>query len=176
MSEALHGIVAVFPSPETFLAALRRVREAGYESVEVNVPFAVEGMDEWLPGRPTPIARIILIAGLTGAAGAYFLQWYAAHDYPLNIGGRPLHSWPAFIPVTFELMVLSASLVGVGALLWLTGLPRLDHPLFAIAEFSRASQDRYFIGVRANDPQFQIGRVQELLASLAPELIAEVRA
>jgi hypothetical protein len=176
MSAVLHGLVAVFSSPEEFLAALRKVREGGYSAVEVNVPFAVEGMDEWLPGRPTPMARIVLLAGLAGAGGAFFLQWYAAHDYALNIGGRPLTSWPAFVPVTFELMVLTAALTGVGALFWLCGLPRLDHPLFALPGFERASQDRYFLGVRADDPRFEAGRVRELLASLAPETIAEVRA
>jgi hypothetical protein len=176
MSGPLHGVVAVFPTPGEFLTALRRVRESGYSAVEVNVPFAVEGMDEWLPGRPTPVAAVVLAAGLIGGAGAYFLQWYAARDYPLNAGSRPLHSWPAFVPVTFELTVLAAALAGVAALLWLCRLPRLDHPLFAMTGFARASQDRYFLGVRADDPHFHAGRVRALLESFAPEALEEVRA
>ena len=174
MNADLHGVVAMFPTPERFLGALRQVRAAGFVAVEANVPFAVEGMDEHLPGPPTPMARIVLAAGLTGAAGGYFLQWYATRDYPLNIGGRPVHSWPAYIPVTFELTVLTACLVGVLALLWLMGLPRLDHPLFALPEFARASQDRYFLGIRGDDPQFNPGRVHDLFASLGAESITEV--
>ena len=175
MGARLHGVVAAFASPESFIAALRQVRQAGYSAVEVNVPFAVEGMDEWLPGKPTPIARIMLIGGIAGAGGGYFLQWFAAHDYPLNVGGRPLNSWPAFVPVTFETTVLVAALAGVGALLWLCGLPRLDHPLFEVPGFGRASQDRYFVGVRATDPRFDQARVRALLDALAPESVAEVR-
>jgi hypothetical protein len=176
MNAELHGIVAGFSAPGNFLHALREVRRAGYSAVEVNVPFAVEGMEEWLPGPPTPIARFVLAGALTGAAGGYFLQWYAARDYPLNVGGRPLHSWPSFIPVTFELTVLTAALAGVAGLLWLTRLPRLDHPLFTLPEFARATQDRYFLGVRADDPRFEAERVRTFLAALHPETIAEVPA
>src|SRR4029077_13526950 len=85
MNPELHGLVASFATPDEFLAALRRVRREGYSAIEVNVPFAVEGMDEWLPGRPTPIARIVLAGALVGASGGYFLQWFAARDYPLNV-------------------------------------------------------------------------------------------
>jgi len=122
------------------------------------------------------MARLVLAAGLIGAGGGFFLQWFATRDYPLNVGGRPVFSWPAFVPVTFELTVLTAALVGVGALLWLSRLPRLDHPLFALPVFARATQDRYFLGVRAADPRFDRRRVRELLASLHPESITEVPA
>lgn len=175
MNEDLHGVSARFATPEAFLDALRRVREAGYSEVEVNVPFNVEGMAEWLPGKPAPMAKIVLIAGLLGMSGGYFLQWYAAHDYPVDVGGRPLNSWPAFIPVTFELTVLTAAIVGVLALLWLAGLPRLHHPVMATPQFERATQDRFFLCVRADDRRFDAGRVRELLRSLEPEEITEVR-
>lgn len=175
MSGRLHGIVAGFDSPEAFLAGLRRVREAGYAAVEVNVPFAVAGMDEWLPGPASPLARVMLLAGLAGAAAGYSLQEFAAHNYPLDVGGRPLDSWPAFVPVTFEFAVLTAALVGVAAWFWLCGLPRLDHPLFSVPEFARASQDRYFVGVRSSDPRFDAAAVAELLAAAGPEFVREVR-
>lgn len=175
MTAPLHGIVAIFATPDAFVAGLRQVRQRGYSAVEVHVPFAVEGMDEWLPGRPTPIARIVLLAALSGGAGGFFLQWYATRDYPLDVGGRPVLSWPAFIPVTFELTVLTAAVTGVIALFWLCGLPRLDHPMFGLAQFARASQDRYFLGVRADDPRFDRDRVIELLGTLGPESVAEVR-
>ncbi len=174
MKPPLHGVVATFPSPEAFLAALQHAREAGYSRIEANVPFAVEGMEEFLPAKPTPVAKFVLAGGLLGATGGYFLQWYAARDYPLNVGSRPLHSWPAFIPITFELTVLTAALVGVGALLWLCGLPRLDHPLFSVTDFARASQERFFLGVLADDPAFEAREVRAFFALLKAESIEEV--
>lgn len=174
MNAAGSGLVAMFCTPEEFLEALRRTRAAGYTRVEVNVPYAVEGMTELLPGKPTPMARIVLIAGLTGASGGYFMQWYAARDYPIDVGGRPLHSWPAFVPVTFELMVLAAAVAGCFALLWLTRLPRLDHPLFAIPEFRRATQDRFFLSISADDPRFQPGPTRIFLQAAGAELVTEV--
>ena len=173
MSRELYGLVATFASPESFLRGLRAVRENGYSDVEANVPFAVEGMDEWLPGRPTPIARVVLAAALAGAGFGYFLQWYAVHDYPINVGGRPLNSWPAFIPVTFELTVLFSALAGVAALLWLTGLPRLHHAFFQFRDYERASQDRFIVCLRSQDPRFDLTRVRELFGTLGAESVTE---
>jgi hypothetical protein len=171
----LHGIVAMFATPDAFLGALRRAREGGFSALEVNVPFAVGGMDELLPGRRTPMAGVVLAGGLLGAGGGYLMQWFAARDYALNVGGRPLHSWPAFVPVTFELGVLCASLAGVGALLWLCRLPRLDYPMFRWAEFARASQDRFFVCIRADDPRFDTDAARELFKRVGAEWIEEVR-
>ncbi len=176
MKPELHGVAASFTTPESFLEALRAMRRAGYLDVEVNVPFAVEGMEEWLPGRPTPIARVVLIAALAGAAGGYFMQWYAARDYALNIGGRPLHSWPAFVPITFELSVLTGAVIGVLGLLWLARLPRLDYPLFQVPEFVRATQDRFFVGIKASDARFDPEKIRAEFATLHPETIVEVPA
>ncbi|QYM78803.1 DUF3341 domain-containing protein [Horticoccus luteus] len=176
MSAALHGVAACFTTPDEFLAALEGVRTAGYDRVEANVPFAVEGMDELLPGPRTPMARIVLIAGLIGGGGAYFMQWFAARDYAYDVGSRPLHSWPAFVPVTFELTILTATIIGVLGLLWLAGLPRLDHPMFAAPGFERASQDRYFLCVRADDPQFNAADLAALFHTFKAELVAEVPA
>ena len=169
-----HGVLAMFPTPDAFLDALRRVREAGYRTIEVNVPFAVEGMDELLPGKPTPMARLVVAAGVLGAGGGYFMQWFAARDYALNVGGRPLHSWPAFVPVTFELGVLCASLGGVAALLWLCRLPRIDWPLFRVKHFARATQDRFFVCVRADDPRFDVPALRALFEELRAEAVEEV--
>jgi hypothetical protein len=101
MNSESHGVVASFAESHVFIEALRRLKDAGYTQIEANAPFAVEELTELLPGKPTPIARIVLIAGIVGGTVGYFLQWYAARDYPLNVGGRPLNSWPAFVPVTF---------------------------------------------------------------------------
>ena len=174
MNADSHGIVASFTESHDFIKALRRLRDAGYTQIEANVPFAVEDLSELLPGKPTPIACIVLIAGIIGGTAGYFLQWYAAHDYPLNIGGRPLNSWPAFVPVTFELTVLTAAVVGVAALLWLCGLPRLDHPIFGATGFERASQDRFFLCVNSDDPKFDADDVSAVFRKLKPETCEEV--
>ncbi len=176
MNDALHGLLVRFASPGALLAALRRLRANGFTRIEVNTPHPVEGLDEFLPGKPTPIASAVLAGALLGGAGGYFLQWFAARDYPYNAGGRPLHSWPSFVPVTFELTVLAAALAGVGALFWLTGLPRLDHPVFAAAGFERASQDRYFVCVRADDPRYDREKLAALFTALGAETIEELAA
>ncbi len=168
------GLIACFVSPEELLAVLRRARAAGYTRIEAYTPFPVEGLGEMLPHASTPIGWIVFVAGLGGAGGAYALQYWATHDYPVNVGGRPLHSWPAFIPVTFELTVLAASLVGILALAWLCGLPRLHHPVFAVPGFERASQDRLFLLIRDDDPHFHPAETHAFLAAAAPESITEV--
>jgi hypothetical protein len=172
----LHGIVGRFGSGPTFREALREIRAAGFTRIEANMPFPVEGIEELWPAKPTPIARFVLFGALIGGGGGYFLQWFAARDYPLNVGSRPLHSWPAFVPVTFELAVLTAAVVGVGALLWLCGLPRLDHPILSTAEIERATQDRFFICIRADDPRFDAPAVRRLFESLDAERVEEVPA
>lgn len=149
-----HGLLAMYPTATVLADALRRLRAAGYTQFDVYLPYPDEEIDELLPAKPTPLGWIMLAAGLTGGAGAYFMQWYAAHDYPLNIGGRPLHSWPSFVPITFELTVLTASFFGALALFALARLPRLDHPLYQSPHFLRASQDRFFVCVRASEPRY----------------------
>ena len=118
----------------------------------------------------------MLLAGAAGASGGFFMQWFAARDYPLNVGGRPLNSWPAFIPITFELTVLTAALAGVIAFFWLAGFPRLHHPVFSDPRFKRASQDRFFICIRADDPLYGSDIVRRTLADAQAESVAEVLA
>jgi ActD protein len=168
------GLIARFATPDALLAAARHVRAAGYTRLDAYVPYGVDGLEEALPGKPTPIGWIMFAAGVVGAGGAYFMQWFAARDYPLNVGGRPLHSWPAFVPVTFELTVLTSAIVGVIALCWLCGFPRLHHPLFAVPGFERASQDRFFLRIGADDPLFRARETRAILAGFAPESIEEV--
>lgn len=143
-----------FERASALVRMLRRLREEGYSRVDVYTPYPDEEIDRLLPGRRSPVGWVMLAAGVAGGVGAYVLQWFATHDYPLNVGGRPLHSWPAFVPVTFELTVLSAAIAGVVALLWLARLPRLDGAVFADSRFWRASQDRFFLCVHADDPRF----------------------
>ncbi|HVU25831.1 MAG TPA: DUF3341 domain-containing protein [Opitutus sp.] len=176
MSRARPGLVARYETPHAFLAALRRVHDEGYTRLQAFTPYPVEGMDELLRLPPTPIAWIMGGAAILGSSGAYSLQYWATHDYPINVGGRPLNSWPSFIPITFELTVLTVSITGVVALLWLCGLPRLHHAVFHVPGFERASQDRFFLRVRADDPRFDAQQTRALLAATEPETIEEVPA
>lgn len=166
-------LLAMYPDVPTLVEAARRLRGAGCEDFEVFVPFPSEEVDEIIPGKRSPLGWVMLGAGIAAAAGAYFLQWYASHDYPLNVGGRPLHSWPAFIPVTFELTVLTSALVGVGALLWICGLPRLDYPTFNSPHFKRASQDRMFIYLRHSPSSLASHELRALLGGSA-EIVEEL--
>ena len=174
---ALYGLLAEFPSADSLCAAARHVRERGYTRVEAYSPFAIEGLDEIVGADKGWIAPLTLLGGLLGGAGTYFLQWYAAVvDYPIDIGGRPLHSWPAFIPATFEITILGAALAAVVTMLVANGLPRLHHPLFEVEEFELASRNRFFLCLPARDPVFAPGAARDLLEELRPLLVREVPA
>jgi hypothetical protein len=173
MSTGGSVILLEFDRAEALVRTLRELREAGYERLEVYSPYPSEEIDKLLPGRPTPIGWIVLFAALAGGVGAYGLQWFAAHDYALNVGGRPLHSWPAFVPVTFELTVLSAAIVGVLTLLWLARLPRLDHALEGELAFVRATQDRFVLCVDAADRRFTRVGFDKIAAAAAALSVTE---
>jgi hypothetical protein len=174
MNPPCHGLLAAFDSEESFRRALRSLRDAGCVLLDAYTPYPVEsGVPPW---AATPIGWIMLLAGAAGASGGFFMQWFAARDYPLNVGGRPLNSWPAFIPITFELTVLTAALAGVIAFFWLAGFPRLHHPVFSDPRFKRASQDRFFICIRADDPLYGSDIVRRTLADAQAESVAEVLA
>jgi hypothetical protein len=166
-------LLAEFRDPATLLDAARRARDAGWRGLDAHVPFAVEGLPEALGLRPTRLRRVMLAGGLAGGLVTYALQWYsAALAYPLDSGGRPLHSWPAFLVPTFEAVVLGAVLAGILGFLVATGLPRLHHPAFAAHGFERASQDRFFLAVA--DPAVDAARLAAALDGLGPLSIREV--
>lgn len=171
---ASYGMAGLFEHVEELLAALRGLRAAGYERLEVYAPWPVEEARELVPHRRSRVPLIMLITGLGGLAGAFLLQVWAAADYPLVVGGRPLFSWPAFVPVTFELTVLTASLCGLAGFLFLARLPRLDHPMFQHSAFERASQDAFFLCVRANDPRYDAQQTRRALAAQGATAIEEV--
>jgi hypothetical protein len=165
----LFGLMVEFLAPEDLLSATRTARQAGYRDMDAYTPYTVEGLATELGMRKTRIPSVVFIGGLVGAGFGFFMQYYAmAIDYPLNVGGRPYNSWPVYIPITFEVMVLVASLSAVIALLYLNGLPQPHHPLFYVPEFERASQDRFFLCIEATDPQFDRIATEQFLAGLNP--------
>lgn len=173
----LYGLLAEFDSTESLLEATRRVRAGGFTRVDAFAPFPVEGIDEALGFTKTRMPLLVLAGGLIGCAAGYGMQWYlTVKQHPLNIGGRPLHSWPAFIPVTFELTILAAALFAVLGMLALNGLPRPHHPLFEVEAFARASRDGYFLCVESSDPQFDAGAVRKLFEESGAKEVWDVPA
>ena len=168
-------LLAEFASAAQLLASVRRVRAAGYGRLDAFAPLAVEGLHEALGGRPSWAGVAMLAAGLLAAAGLYALEWLSAVQlYPLNVGGRPLHSWQVFTLVPFEVGVLAAAVAGFFAFLWSTGLPRLHHPLFAAEGFERASRDRFFLTVGALSSEAATSTARDLLLGLGAVSIREV--
>lgn len=163
----LYGLLAEFMAPETLVAAARAARAAGYRRMEAYSPYPVAGLAEALHYRRTFIPSIALVAGLLGCSGGFYMQYYMnAVDYALNVGGRPLNSWPAWIPITFELTVLSAVLATVIGMFALNGLPRLHHPLFSDAGFELSTRDRFFLCIEAADPKFDRQATKGFLQAL----------
>src|SRR6266540_3599466 len=171
----LYGLMAEFDSPADLLDAAQRAYEEGYRRMDAYTPFPVHGLAEALGFHRTRLPLLVLFGGIAGCIGGYCLQyWIAAIDYPLNVGGRPLNSWPAFIPVTFELTILVAALSAVLGMLALNGLPMPYHPLFNMPRFALATHDRFFLCIEARDPKFDRAETRRFLESVAVGEVAEV--
>ena len=171
----LYGLMAEFDSPEALIAAARRAYGAGYRKLNAYAPFPVHGLAEAVGHRGVRLPLIVLAGGVIGGVGGYLLQfWTMAIDYPINVGGRPLNSWPAFIPVTFETTVLCAALAAVFGMLALNGLPMPYHPLFHVPRFARASRNGFFLCIEARDHLFDLAKTRAFLASLGPRDVTEV--
>jgi hypothetical protein len=167
--------MAEFDSSADLLDAAQRAYEEGYRRMDAYTPFPVHGLPEALGFHRTRLPLLVLLGGIAGCIGGYSLQyWVAAIDYPLNVGGRPLNSWPAFIPVTFELTVLVAALAAVLGMLALNRLPMPYHPVFNVPEFELASRNRFFLCIEAVDPKFDRGETKHFLESLKPRGVFEV--
>ena len=172
-----YGLLAEFEQASDLMTATRRAYSVGYRDLEAYSPFPIEGLAEAMEFRRTKIPLIMLIGGIVGCVSGYALAYYcSAIAYPVNVGGRPLNSWPAFIPVMFELTILISALSGVFGMLALNGLPRPHHPLFAVPQFDRATRDRFFLCIRASDPLFAADATRAFLAeSSAMEVIDVAR-
>jgi hypothetical protein len=166
-----YGLLAEFEQGEELLAAAHAASAAGYRQMNGYTPFPLEGLHEALGQKPTRLPLLTLLGGIAGGSAAYFMLYYASViSYPLNVGGRPLHSWPAFVPITFELAVLGASFAAFFGMLALNGLPHPYHPLFNVPEFKLASRDRFFLCIQARDPLFNLDRTRQFLEKLAPKV------
>ncbi len=166
--------MAEFASPDELLKATQKTTAAGYTHVEAYSPLPVEGIAETL-GFHTWLPLVVLIAGICGAIFGFGLQyWISVIDYPLNIGGRPLNSWPSFIPVTFECTVLFAGVTAVIAMIASNRLPQPYHPVFNVPRFSVASDDRFFLTIESTDPKFELAGVKSFFQTLQPSGIFEV--
>jgi hypothetical protein len=161
--------MAEYETPEQVRSATHMAWRAGYREMDAYTPYPVDGLARELGEKQTRIPFVVLIGGLTGAGVGFFMQyWSMAVDYPFNAGGRPYNSWPVFIPVTFELLILVASLSAFLGMLFLNGLPRPNHPVFNVPRFERASQDRFFLCIEAADPQFEETATATFLAATKP--------
>ena len=171
----IHGLMAEFDDPTSLVAAAERAHREGYRRMDAYSPFPIEELHHALGAHQTRLPLIVLIGGLCGCLGGYGLQyWSSVFAYPLNIGGKPLHSWPAFIPVTFECTILVAALSAVLGMLALNGLPQPYHPVFNVPRFALASRNRFFLCIEAADPKFDLEGTRAFLATLGPREVSTV--
>lgn len=175
-SSGLHGVMAEFSSPRQLVAAIRRARGEGYEKMDAYTPYPIEEVIHALGHHHSKVSLLVLLGGITGALGGFGLQyWISAIAYPLNVGGRPLNSWPAFIPVTFECTILVAAFAAVVGMILLNGLPRPHHPVFNVDRFAlHASSVRYFLCLEADGPDFDPAAARRFLEGLDAVEVNEV--
>jgi hypothetical protein len=172
----LYGVMGEFETPDAILHAARKAREAGYRHITAYTPIPVEGLAQIIGFRWTAVPLITLLGGLAGGLSGFGMEyWMSVMSYPINVGGRPLNSWPAFIPVTFELTILGASLSAVFGMLALNRLPQPYHPVFNVERFSRASTDRFFLCIESRDPKFHLAESAKFLQSVSAQHVSEVK-
>jgi hypothetical protein len=172
---SIYGLMAEFDSATDLVEAARRTHAAGYRKIDAYSPFPVEGLAEGIGFHKNSVPLVVLMGGILGGVSGYAMQyWISAVSYPLNVGGKPFHSWPAFIIVTFEMTILFAGLAAVFGMLALNGLPMPYHPVFNVPRFAFASKDRFFLIVFSSDPQYDAAATRKFLESLGPRSLSEV--
>ena len=174
-SHRLYGVMAQFDSPSTLVAAARETYAAGYRRINGYSPFPIEELSDAIGFKRTTLPLIVLAGGIIGAVGGFFMQyWMEVIYYPLNVGGKPLNSWPAFIPITFECTVLCAAFAAVLGMLALNKLPQPYHPVFNAPNFALATRDHFFLVIEASDRKFKHDEVMGFMRSLEPKDLVDV--
>jgi hypothetical protein len=168
-------MMAEFDSAQPLIDAAKHTHEAGYQKIDAYSPFPIEGLAEEIGFHHNAVPLVVLIGGIIGGLTGYLMQyWISVIDYPLNVGGKPTHSWPAFIVITFEMTILFAVISAVFGMLALNGLPMPYHPVFNVPRFALASKDRFFLIVFSSDPKYNPAGTRSFLEGLAPRSISEV--
>lgn len=171
----LYGLLAEFDSPTAVVTAARKAREAGYVKLDAFTPFPIHELDEALKVPRTILPWLVFAGGLAGLLGGFAMQyWMSAVDYPLNIGGRPLASWPAFVIPSYEMTILFASITAVVGMIALNGLPMPYHPLFNAPNFTNATADRFFLCIETKDAKFDAAGTRQFLETLHPLGVTDV--
>ncbi len=175
IAPSIYGIMGEFDNPTDLVAAARQTYEAGYRRINGYSPYPIEELDEAIGFKRTSLPLIVLIGGILGGLGGFFMQyWMEVIDYPLNVGGKPYNSWPAFIPITFECTVLVAAFAAVLGMLVLNKLPQPYHPVFNAPNFALATRDRFFLVIEANDPRFSHAETTQFLNAVGAKNVSDV--
>ena len=173
----LWGLMAEFETPEQIMRAAAETYKAGYKATDAYSPLPIEGLSEALGRGHTRLPLVVLIGGIMGGLGGLALQyWVSVIAYPINVGGRPYFSWPAFVPVTFETTILAAALTAVLGMLAMNGLPQPYHPVFNVPRFAMASRNRFFLVIESRDPKFDREKTAQFLHGLGAHEVCEVDA
>jgi hypothetical protein len=173
----IHGVVVEFDTPEELVTACHRAYAEGFRRMDAYAPLPVEGLAEAVGFRRNKVAFCVLLGGIFGVIGGFgLLEWITVIAYPHNVGGRPLNSWPAYIPITFECMILIASLTALISMFAMNGLPEPYHPLFNVPAFERASVDKFFLCIESTDPKFRPDDTMDFLRTLGGKEVSLVPA
>lgn len=170
-----YGVMAEFENAQAVVDAARATTAQGYTKVEAYTPVPIEELNSILHVRRTRLPLATLIGGLTGMAAGFGLQyWVSVIEYPINIGGRPYASWPAFVVPSYELTILFSALTATLFMIIANGLPQPYHPVFNVPRFSAASRDRFFLCIESRDPRFDVEETTRFLEGLGVEEVFEV--
>lgn len=175
--QSVYGIIARFDTPTSAVRAARQTREAGYVRINAYSPYPLEELSEAIGFHKDRVSLVVLLGGLVGAAGGFALQyWTSAIDYPINIGGRPLLSLPSFVPIIFESAILLAAFGAVLGMIIMNRLPQPYHPVFNVPAFTGASQDSFFVCIKADDPKYDAAATRQFLLGLGAKEVTDVEA
>jgi hypothetical protein len=174
-AKKLWGLLARYETPPEVYHACEKVRDAGYSKWDACTPFPMHGLDKAMGVKPSVLPWIVLVVGIGGSTlMLYFVMWASGNAYPSIVSGKPLNSLPAFVPIWYEVTVLSSCVTAFLANWILSGLPRPHHPAFASKAFERVTDDKFFIMVEAGDPKFDRVQTKALLQGSGASLVEEL--